>query len=47
VGIGECQLDLGHPAIDGGLHSLRHFLGYGQNHITVEGCSCHGFGFLS
>jgi len=47
VSIGEGQFDLGHPAIDGSLYSVRHFFGNGQDQVMVESSGCHGLVSLS
>src|SRR6478672_10296704 len=47
VSIGEGQFDFVHPAIDGGLYSVRHFFGNGHDQVMVESGGCHGLVSLS
>jgi len=43
VYIRERQVDSGHPAFDGCLHSVRHLLGNHLNQVAVNHCSRHRF----
>ena len=35
AGVGERQVDFGHPAIDGALNSVRHLFRNDPDHVTV------------